>query len=62
METKETAIPETAFEYTPLPDAATYIRLIEIQPAGEDKKNQISIRIHIMPIQDAPPYLAISYT
>lgn len=49
------------FTYDALPDAATYIRLIEIHHADRDD-GEIEIGISNWPLTEVPKYQAVSYT
>lgn len=46
--------------YEPMPDAGTHIRLLKILTAEEDRPVECTLKT--WPKDDAPPYIAISYT
>ena len=50
----------SVFQHDPLPDAKTHIRLLEILHGDFDQ--QVACKLSVWPIDDAPPYYAISYT
>lgn len=56
----ENSIPE--FIYKPLPDAGSYIRLINILDFDETRRIPIHCELTARPISDLPDYHAISYT
>lgn len=51
------------FTYTPLPDPATHIRLLQILAVNEDEDQaHVHARLSVWLLASAPPYHAISYT
>lgn len=50
----------TAFRHDPLPDSQSYIRLLKVLDG--EANEQIICQLTTWPIQDAPPYYALSYT
>jgi len=52
--------PSSAFEHDPLPDSTTHFRLLRILHG--DFGHFVECEISSWPIDDAPPYYAISYT
>ena len=53
--------PPERYEYTPLPDPNTHIRLLELFPV-EDELELISGELLDVALADAPPFVAFSYT
>ncbi|RMY70502.1 hypothetical protein D0864_10871 [Hortaea werneckii] len=52
-----------AFCYSPLPQPETDIRLLSFNPGTQDPDTStIELNIETFPLQDAPPYAAMSYT
>src|ERR1700761_7326922 len=49
-----------ALSYEPLPDPRKFIRLLQIQPGQED--DEIVCELHAFKVDEAPEYVAISYT
>lgn len=61
LPTEQSAVPpEDLFQYSPLPDGQDYIRLIHVQQWDDGQVVQCGV-VEV-PIEDAPPYEAISYT
>lgn len=60
MQGRENDEPEPGFRHSPLPDAGTYIRLLEVQTVVDAKL--IECRLTVWPIESAPDYHAVSYT
>lgn len=58
--------PFFTYTYTPLPNAATHIRLLQILRLDEDQDQYHKLQVHaqltVWPLATAPPYHAISYT
>lgn len=50
--------------YAPLPDPSSYIRLLRIQSVEATSSDTSHVRcvLHLFPLEQAPPYNAISYT
>lgn len=60
----DTLIPpgETKFKYDPLPDTARYIRLLRVVDNNYSTTIKIRCKMTTWPIDNIPPYHAISYT
>jgi hypothetical protein len=60
MRRDEQRSPTSHFEHDPLPDSTTHFRLLHIKRG--DFKQHVECELSIWPVEDAPPYYAISYT
>lgn len=56
------AASENEFKHEPLPDPARYIRLLEVLDDKYSKTVKVRCRLTTWPIDNVPPYHAISYT
>lgn len=49
------------YRYSLLPDARAYIRLLSLEPGGNDANREVDHAISVWPFDHAPCYHAVSY-
>lgn len=52
----------STFQYQKLPDATSYIRLLEVLEFNENQAPEVVCRLSVFPLATAPTYHAMSYT
>lgn len=58
----DAGLKQTLFQYEPLLNPRRYIRLLEVVDLDEGRDIPVHCRLTAWPIEEAPPYYAISYT